>query len=69
MTYPAPQFLSDDIWFGPAPLSDKAKELKFVAESKQSQIVPAVHEYFYQLATKTKLTCYRDQPWISGAGK
>jgi len=67
MTYPAPQFLSDDIWFGPAPLSLKSKAAKAAIKIKEEK--PTLHETLYRIATKTKLTCQRDQPWVSGAGR
>ena len=66
MTYPAPEFLSDDPWFGPAPLSDKAKKAK--AKFAKAKIMPTIHEIVYCSATKYKLTPQRDQPWVSGAG-
>ena len=67
MTYPAPKFLVDDPWFGPAPLSTKAKVAKLKAESLE--VKETIHEVVYKMATKTKLTCHRDQPWVSGAGR
>ena len=67
MTYPAPKFLSDDPWFGPAPLSTKAKAAK--VEAEKVVVKETIHEVVYKMATKTKLTCYRDQPWVSGAGR
>ena len=68
MTIPAPQFLSDDIWFGPAVLSDKSKAL-LAQVKKEEEPQPTIHETLYKMATKTKLTCQRDQPWVSGAGR
>ena len=67
MTYPAPDFLTDDDWFGPAVLSDKSKAAKAALKVKEPK--PTLHVTLYKIATKTKLTCERDQPWISGAGR
>ena len=67
MTYPAPRYLKDDVWFGAAVLSEKSlTELK---TKKVVKIKELIHEILYKASTKTKLTCYRDQPWVSGAGR
>ena len=61
MTYPAPKFLKDDPWFGPAPFSDKQQEYKLAYE--QSIIenllldepiyseVKNIHQVMYDIAT------------------
>jgi hypothetical protein len=68
MTFPAPAFLKDDPWFGPAPLSDKAKAVKVKLEPVK--VETPIHEVLYQVATKNKTTSIqRDQPWLSGAGR
>ena len=67
MTFPAPDFLEDDPWFGPACLSDKARSKK--REATKDKIKPVIHELVYKIATKYKLTPQRDQPWVSGAGR
>jgi hypothetical protein len=67
MTFPAPAFLQDDPWFGPAPLSDKAKAAK--AKAQPVKVETPIHEVLYQIATKNKsTTIQRDQPWLSGSG-
>ena len=66
MTFPAPRYLKDDPWFGPAVLSDKSKEE--LKEVQVAKVKETIHEILYKRASRTKLTCYRDQPWISGAG-
>ena len=67
MTYPAPRYLKDDVWFGAAVLSEKSlTELK---TKKVVKIKELIHEILYKASTKTKLTCYLDQPWVSGAGR
>jgi len=66
MTYPAPKFLKDDPWFGPAVLSSKAK--KEFAKTVVPEI-KTIHQTVYEMATRVDLTCTKDQPWVSGAGR
>ena len=60
MTYPAPKFLKDDPWFGPAPFSDKQQEYKLaydqvIAENlllvDTSSEVKNIHQVMYTIAT------------------
>ena len=67
MTFPAPRYLKNDDWFGPAVLSQKS--LDEMKQVKVEKVKETVHEILYKRATKTKLTCYSDQPWVSGAGR
>ena len=66
MTYPAPAILSDDPWFGPAVISKKNKKAKV---KEMIMPTPTIHEVMYEMATKVQLSCVRDQPWVSGAGR
>ena len=67
MTFPAPRYLEDDPWFGPAVLSQKS--LDELREIKKEKVKETIHEIMYKRANRTKLTCYRDQPWVSGGSR
>ena len=47
MTYPAPAYLEDDDWFGPATLSEKQISLKEAMEQaiSDNQILPSGSDY------------------------
>tara|TARA_Y100000022_G_scaffold13809_1_gene10813 strand:+ start:631 stop:984 length:354 start_codon:yes stop_codon:yes gene_type:complete len=63
---PAPKYLKDDPWFGPAPLSDSQVEYKEMREQLESEniLIPQsedklpvkevenIHEVLYNIATK-----------------
>lgn len=80
MTFPAPKYLKDDPWFGPATLSETQEVLKAridlcVAEQlllaeEETGIPTNIHEVMYQIATSTgKTTTQLDpQAWMSGSG-
>ena len=66
MTYPAPSYLEDDDWFGPATLSEKQISLKEAMEQaiSDNQILPDgsdyhpatveshdIHQRMYEIAT------------------
>jgi len=46
MTYPAPDILEDDPWFGPAPWTEKSWELKLAREQAEldAQLIPEIHD-------------------------
>jgi len=67
MTIPAPKFLKDDPWFGPAVLSERSKKLFAKTLVPDKKI--AIHQKMYEMSTKVDLTRVKDQPWVSGAGR
>ena len=70
MTIPAPTILSDDPWFGPAVISEKnRKDIIKKMITPTPAPTPTLHEVMYDMATKVQLSCVRDQPWVSGAGR
>ena len=62
-TIPAPEYLQDDPWFGPAVLSEKSKQKKiehdaFKAEAHKfygTKEPENIHEVMYEMATKNKV--------------
>ena len=59
--YPAPAILTNDPWFGPAPMSNKQKDYHEATERlhedirKQSEIVESenIHQEMYEIATRS----------------
>jgi hypothetical protein len=79
MSYPAPAYLEDDIWFGPAFRSEKAeKKLKVekIIEKRMETIiveetkeVPNIHTVMYEIATKNQsTTLHLDPAPVLGGG-
>lgn len=79
MTYPAPKYLKDDPWFGPAFFSDKQSEYKLAYEQAVIENllldetiyseVKNIHEVMYTIATKNgKTTTQLDPLPILGGG-
>jgi|TARA_B100000902_G_scaffold349490_1_gene358095 hypothetical protein len=79
MTYPAPKFLKDDPWFGPAPFSDKQQEYKlaYAASVADNQLLydgdvigptNEMHELMYLLATKSSKTTLQLNPELNLLG-
>jgi hypothetical protein len=74
MSYPAPDFLSDDPWFGSAPLSNKAKKAKVKRTYEAKAVEQAtkepqnIHEALYQAATKNVATTLSLNPAPSFIG-
>jgi len=72
MSYPAPDFLEDDPWFGPAFRSQKAKKkfevTKILTERIEATIVNTtnessnIHEKMYSIATKSRSTTLHLDP-------
>ena len=74
MTYPAPEILEDDPWFGPAPETEKSFELKknLIQEkileeecfTYQNQFKESenIHEIIYNIATKNVATTLSIDP-------
>jgi hypothetical protein len=75
MTYPAPAYLEDDPWFGPATLSEKQMSIKEMRQQliEEEQLLPLsedqpptkevanIHEVMYNIATsKGKTTTQLD---------
>lgn len=72
MSYPAPEILEDDPWFGPAPDTERSVELKQILISEQIleeehyeeytekpvtiKEPENIHEVLYQMATKNVAT-------------
>lgn len=67
MTYPAPEILEDDPWFGPAPDTEKSIALKQLVQEQilQEEDFPCenqtkepenIHEVLYNIATKNVAT-------------
>ncbi len=80
MTYPAPAYLEDDEWFGPAPIrTEKQKDYMEMetqmkiqeAEERQSWTneVEDIHEAMYIISTKVATTLKMDPlpPLVSSA--
>ena len=67
MTYPAPEILEDDPWFGPAPDTEKSIALKQLIQEQilqeedfhyenQTKEPKNIHEVLYNIATKNVAT-------------
>jgi hypothetical protein len=67
MTYPAPEILEDDPWFGPAPDTEKSIALKQLVQEQilqeedfhcenQTKEPENIHEVLYNIATKNVAT-------------
>ena len=61
MTYPAPRYLKDDPWFGPAVISDanrdymeKETQLKIETVSVESGEPDNIHQIMYNIATQSQ---------------
>ena len=77
MTYPAPSYLEDDPWFGPAYYSEKQEILKAkhdlcVAENlllaeETTGVLNDIHERMYQIATGNGKTTLQLDP-MTGLG-
>lgn len=77
MTYPAPAYLEDDSWFGPATLSEKQMSIKQMEQKlieeeillgPESVEVANIHEVMYNIATSTGKTTVQHGGWMSGTG-
>ena len=79
MTYPAPKFLKDDPWFGPAPFSDKQQEyqLAYAVSVADNQLLydgevlgskNDMHELMYRIATKSSKTTVQLNPELNLVG-
>ena len=69
---PAPEFLPDDPWFGPAIYSKKqqdnmidqlVKENLIILENNGSEELDNIHEIMYNLSTKWKLGGGSEKSW------
>ena len=82
-TVPAPKYLRDDAWFGPAVLSERQMTLKEAFEHAvyDNQLLPEedtvepkdIHEVIYNIATNSGKTTIQLNPtgvggWQSGTG-
>ena len=61
MTHPAPRYLKDDLWFGPAVISDvnrdymeKETQLKIETVSVESGESDNIHQIMYNIATQSQ---------------
>jgi hypothetical protein len=81
MTYPAPEILQDDPWFGPAPWTEKSIALKEAREFAEvdNQILPEdaepqpkepedIHEVLYKIATQNNNTTLALDPMPTPGG-
>jgi len=78
MTYPAPKYLEDDPWFGPATFSLHQKEYKLAYDQAVAENllltdtyteVKNIHQVMYNIATKNgKSTTQLDPLPILGGG-
>jgi hypothetical protein len=76
MTYPAPAYLEDDPWFGPATLSEKQMSIKEMRQQliEEEQLLPLsedqpptkevanIHEVMYNIATSNGKTTTQLDP-------
>ena len=76
MTYPAPAYLEDDPWFGPATLSEKQMSIKEMMQQliEEEQLLPLsedqpptkevanIHEVMYNIATSNGKTTTQLDP-------
>jgi len=76
MTYPAPEYLEDDEWFGPATLSEKQLTIKEMRMQliEEEQLLPLsedqpctkevanIHEMMYNIATSNGKTTTQLDP-------
>ena len=76
MTHPAPAYLEDDPWFGPATLSEKQMSIKQMREQliEEEQLLPLsedqpptkevanIHEVMYNIATSHGKTTVQLDP-------
>ena len=84
MTYPAPEYLEDDEWFGPATLSEKQLTIKEMreklieeeillplSEDQPRKEVANIHEVMYNISTsKGKTTTQLDpMPQLGGGSE
>ena len=69
---PAPEFLPDDPWFGPAIYSKKqqdymidqlVKENLIILENNGSEELDNIHEIMYNLSTRWKLSGGSEKVW------
>jgi hypothetical protein len=79
MTYPAPEILEDDPWFGPAPDTEKSIALKQLIQEQilheedfpkenQTKEPENIHEVLYDIATKNVATTLTLDPLPSFIG-
>ena len=77
MTYPAPKYLKDDPWFGPASFSLHQKEYKLAYEQSIAENllldetypeVKNIHEVMYNIATKDGKTTTQLNPMYNFGG-
>ena len=73
---PAPKFLTDDPWFGPAIISEKQHEYMLAELEKENILLPKdnlseevdnIHEVMYNLSTRC-LSNHPSNEWLSGTG-
>ena len=69
---PAPKFLTDDPWFGPATISEKQqqymldeleKENILLPQEKTSEELDNIHEIMYNLSTRWKQSGGSEKVW------
>ena len=69
---PAPEFLPDDPWFGPATYSKKqqdymidqlVKENLIILENNGSEELDNIHEIMYNLSTRWKMSGGSEKVW------
>ena len=79
MTYPAPEILEDDPWFGPAPDTEKSIALKQLIQEQilqeedffdenQTKEPENIHEVLYNIATKNVATTLNLDPLSNFVG-
>ena len=69
---PAPKFLTDDPWFGPATISEEQQQYMLAELEKENILLPQektseeldnIHEIMYNLSTKWKLGGGSEKAW------
>tara|TARA_B100000508_G_C11428112_1_gene261929 strand:+ start:105 stop:341 length:237 start_codon:yes stop_codon:yes gene_type:complete len=69
---PAPKFLTDDPWFGPATISEEQQQYMLAELEKENILLPQektleeldnIHEIMYNLSTRWKLSGGSEKVW------
>ena len=69
---PAPKFLTDDPWFGPATISEEQQQYMLAELEKENILLPQektseeldnIHEIMYNLSTRWKLRGGSEKVW------
>ena len=69
---PAPKFLTDDPWFGPATISEKQQQYMLAELEKENILLPQektseeldnIHEIMYNLSTRWKRSGGSEKVW------